>query len=453
MFRPESFHEILHHFARSTRVPLVFVFSERSHDSRAMGKLFPKQLQENLRFTEIKFNVISKTALLKAIRRIADAERRDLAQSDIDQLAEASSGDVRCAVNSLEMLCKKGVAKLPAGAAPRKRKRPSQSKSGKVLPKGPASAMGAGSGIGVRHLSLDLFHSVGKILSAKRGIEDSDGSMMPKWQAQHARLPTAAKQTPEAVLEAASIPPDILTLFLHENYLTHFASLEDAVAATEHFSDADLLAGRWQTREKLQETAASVCCRGLIHAKTQASPGGWKPSYKPRVLGVTREAAKNSADYRRSFLGETELDTTESLNPSDLLATERLYTELLPGLARIKGDRAAMSWDQKRALRSLVTFNGCSSAYDSAYRFSEKDSGDAVSGVLDDAAAAATTAAGASFAASSTAARSSGSFAVPAVPKWARSTSSASVGPLPTPANVALQATAAAEEVEEWDSD
>eukprot|EP00038_Savillea_parva_P004832 m.142734 g.142734 ORF g.142734 m.142734 type:complete len:347 (-) comp11590_c4_seq1:759-1799(-) len=227
---PAAFHAVLELAAATTTSPLVIVASTRSDDGRILGKVFPKQVLTRLGIVEVKFNAVAPTALGKALRRVAETERRDVTPQAMDQIVEASGGDLRCAINSLQVLCLQGVPKLPvASGAQRKRKRPaSKLSSSTYATGGPAGAApDVLGGVGARYLPLDMFHALGRVLHAKRNLGTSDAHLLPPRFAHHGRHPSAVKGTPESAFESSNMPPDLFALFLHENYLPLFSKLSD----------------------------------------------------------------------------------------------------------------------------------------------------------------------------------------------------------------------------------
>lgn len=306
LYQPEAFHGLLRSCAANSNSPLLFIASDRADDNRILAKLFPRPLMDALRIREIKFNPVAKTALVKALSYIATAERFEISTEICSQLVEISLGDIRSAVNSLQVYCIKGVKKLVVDPInSRKRKKSKERRlqhSGETHEKFPKD-------FGNRGLSLDMFHALGRILNAKRGIGDKDTALMPERLASHGRLPSMTKGSVESVMEASNLPADMFTLFLHENYTSYVTQLDDLEAATEHFSDADMLMSMWQHRKLMAPTAGSTACRGFIHSNTVRSSIGFKPMHAPKCLSAEREAAQNAAKWKRTFFSDDAMQT------------------------------------------------------------------------------------------------------------------------------------------------
>lgn len=62
---------------------------------------------------------------------------------------------------------------------------------------------------------------------AKRGLGNSDAETLPPELSHHGRLPSSVKGGAEDAMESSNLPPDMFTLFLHENYPPLFSKFED----------------------------------------------------------------------------------------------------------------------------------------------------------------------------------------------------------------------------------
>eukprot|EP00041_Stephanoeca_diplocostata_P021729 m.512624 g.512624 ORF g.512624 m.512624 type:complete len:635 (+) comp21895_c0_seq3:163-2067(+) len=376
-YQLESFHEVLRSCAVNSSTPLLFIASDRSDDNRILAKLFPRSLMDSLRIKEIKFNPVAKTALVKALSHIAAAERFDISVEICAQLVEISTGDIRSAVNSLQMFCIRGVKKLmvdPSSKRKRKKSREKHQQQSKdpdlKFPKD----------FGNRSGSLDMFHALGRILNAKRGIGDKDTALMPRRLAEHGRLPSVTKGTVESVIEASNLPADMFTLFLHENYTSYVAELDDLEAATEHFSDADMLMSSWQHRKLLAPSASSIACRGYIHSNTIRSSAGFRPMHAPKCLSIDRETAQNAAKWKITFYAD-DPSTHPKLNLSRTACGSSLYTDVLPYLCKIVQPRA-LSGNQNHDLAEIASFGKAYGHYRNA-TFTDRDSARVLASVLE----------------------------------------------------------------------
>ena len=76
------------------------------HSNKNAARITPNHAhQQALGIHEIKFNPVARTAALKALKLVAERERRDVPLAAIEEIVEVSGGDLRCAINSLQMMC------------------------------------------------------------------------------------------------------------------------------------------------------------------------------------------------------------------------------------------------------------------------------------------------------------------------------------------------------------
>lgn len=95
--------------------------------------------------------------------------------------------------------------------------------------------------------------------------------------------------------------PDRFCLFLHENYLQFFEDIEDVVAASDRFSQVDLMTTAFEHSAKMGPYAGAVACRGVVHANAHPAPSRWRPLRKPMCLDVGWQARDNCQLLARTF--------------------------------------------------------------------------------------------------------------------------------------------------------
>ncbi|KAK2189322.1 hypothetical protein NP493_109g05020 [Ridgeia piscesae] len=114
----KQFHDILRRYQRHGRCPLVFIVSDSAGGESNERLLFPKDMQSELNITNISFNPVAQTSMVKTLTLIASQEvskgcgRFSMPdRSVIEALATSSSGDIRGAINALHFACLKGRLK------------------------------------------------------------------------------------------------------------------------------------------------------------------------------------------------------------------------------------------------------------------------------------------------------------------------------------------------------
>ncbi|CAC5393977.1 HRAD17 [Mytilus coruscus] len=255
-----------------------------------------------------------------------------------ESIAMSSAGDIRGAINALQFACEKDTGDLMSGGRLKGNaslKKQSSSRSNKMKSKtkseSPANPDCELASIGGRDTSLFLFRALGKILYCKRDDPSnySDLPGLPSHLSEHERDPLIIN--PEDVVEKSHLSGEYFTAYLHQNYLEFYSNIDDLVRSTEYLSDADYLTIDWASRSVLQEYAASVATRGIIHCNSSRSKHdavssglGWRPLNKPQWYTANKTARQNAESCRSLF------KTTCHGCPPVVL-----QTEILPFLAQI----------------------------------------------------------------------------------------------------------------------
>ncbi|XP_028966733.1 cell cycle checkpoint protein RAD17 [Galendromus occidentalis] len=273
--KPEEFHEALRRYQAFGRCPLVIILCETS--SSREFKLFPPEIKRELQIHTISFNPIANTLLHKAIRDIIIEASKVCGKnfthpmdSVVESVVQSCQGDLRLAVNLLEMNCM-GTAKKLANF---EKKKPKATKK---------DSKAATTGIGAKDSSLYLFHSLGKILYSKR--EDKIIHELPQHLKLYERPPT--KEVPEEVFERTCVSQDLFTRMLENNAVNFYGSVKSASNCAEFFSLGDHVNATWDPSGVLDSLAISVTMRGLMFhlekAKGKTHFGTFKkPTYDRR---------------------------------------------------------------------------------------------------------------------------------------------------------------------------
>ncbi|XP_062510170.1 cell cycle checkpoint protein RAD17-like isoform X2 [Corticium candelabrum] len=363
--RPDTLWPILKRFQQIGHCLLVFIVSDSTSGDSRIVKLFPSRIQNDLRIDIINFNPIATTNMTKAINKIVVMEMKrsgailQNSKSVIADCAESSAGDIRSAINTIQMLCVGSVLtdrKAQHGDSIRRTIIRNDHSSSRVAMLGSDESNESKlSAIGGRDRSLFLFRALGKILYCKR----LTGEPQPAYEqlrdhlADMERLPLC--YVPEEIVEDSHLSPDYFTLYLHQNYLDFYQDVDDIVRAARYLSDADTLQSSFECRDTLHWCAVSIACRGLMHARCQSpSKSSWRPLHKPKCIEVDKLAKDNVRSAHHLFV---------ELNPcqAHLWLPVELHTEILPFLAKL--DVPLQSSDQIRFLQHLSSFARHSRSY------------------------------------------------------------------------------------------
>ncbi|XP_064385945.1 cell cycle checkpoint protein RAD17-like isoform X2 [Halichondria panicea] len=349
---PCEFHRLIKSISRSLIYPLVLISSE-THHGNSSNKLFPTSLLAELNIHTISFNPVAHTSLVKTLQKISTLEcaatGRGVRGAEggkfhmpprevIERLADSSAGDVRSAVNALQFTCLRDSTDLLSGGPhpPRTDKRSVKllrqrsSSSGRLKRHG-STDFSKPFSIGGRDCSLFLFRALGKILYCKRDTEAETTPTLPARLQLCERLPLLVN--PEEVLEHCQLSSEMFALYLQQNYLAFFDSMDDATEGIAYLSDADLLSRFWsdskETRAVLQSYAGSVSCRGLMFSNRSTAGGKWRPLHKPQWNSVKKQYFENCSTARGLFLHLGASPFAHLWTPIEL------QTEILPFLSLV----------------------------------------------------------------------------------------------------------------------
>ena len=262
----------------------------------------------------IAINPATRAELQKLLIRVAAAEGIVLAPNDAGHMAEAARGDIRAALSTLQMHCA-GVRRRPGGVSQPQAKRRRTAKGGSEK----AVSQQVETRVWERSDTLTVFHSLGKVLYAKRvppthpAPVDASGLL-----AQHVRLPLEVT-SPEAVLAQAGLSASTALAFLHENApdFVGVDAIEDYAEVVAYFSDAAVLlapslrgggGGRGGGAPILAEVddlstgaraAIGVASRGYMFANAHPAPHTFRQIRGPAGTAVERDGRAQGLVIRR----------------------------------------------------------------------------------------------------------------------------------------------------------
>lgn len=311
-----ALHEILRKYVQIGRCPLVFIISDSVSGDNNQRLLFPKKIQEECSISNISFNPVAPTIMMKFLNRIMTIEaskngRRVVVpdKSSLELLCQGCSGDIRSAINSLQFSSSKGEnslwskkkrTSLKSDAAVSKSKQ--RKKCNSALENQEIQAIGG------KDVSLFLFRALGKILYSKRApLTELDSPRLPAHLSEHERDTLLVQ--PEEIVEMSHMPGDFFNLYLHQNYIDFFVEVDDLVRASEFLSFADVLGGDWNTRSLLREYSTSVATRGVMHsnksrgfAHCQGGGSSFRPLHKPQWFLIHKKYRENCLAAKALFL-------------------------------------------------------------------------------------------------------------------------------------------------------
>ncbi|NXH21712.1 RAD17 protein, partial [Bucco capensis] len=303
---PNSLHDILRRFVRTSRCPLIFIISDNFSGDSSQRLLFPVEVVEELFISNISFKPIAPTNMMKVLSRIAATEasmNREmnyaLDRTSLELLCRGCSGDIRSAINSLQFSSMKDCSLEKDFWSRKKRSSTVKCEAAAVSKVGKKSTPDTSEdqeiqAIGGKDASIFLFHALGKILYCKREpLSESEFPQLPAHLSEHHRDTLLIQ--PEDIVEKSHMSGGVFNLYLHQNYVDFFSDIDDVVRASEYLSTADVLCSNWSTRLEMEKYSASVATRGVIHSNTSRASAhqqggmGFRPLHKPQWFFIHKK--------------------------------------------------------------------------------------------------------------------------------------------------------------------
>ncbi|XP_060241626.1 cell cycle checkpoint protein RAD17 isoform X2 [Meriones unguiculatus] len=191
----QALHEILRKYVQIGRCPLVFIISDSVSGDNNQRLLFPKKIQEECSISNISFNPVAPTIMMKFLNRIVTIEASKNGgkvvapdKTSLELLCQGCSGDIRSAINSLQFSSSKGENNLWSKKKRMSLKSDAAISKSKQRKKHSALENQEIQAIGGKDVSLFLFRALGKILYCKRApLTELDSPHLPAHLSEHER--------------------------------------------------------------------------------------------------------------------------------------------------------------------------------------------------------------------------------------------------------------------------
>nr|XP_018667503.1 cell cycle checkpoint protein RAD17 [Ciona intestinalis] len=309
--------ELVRRYRLTQQMPLVIIISDGSTFDSFKRFLSSKESS----VTNIRFNPVSTTLLIKALSRVSTSERCSTNKDDLSLIASASAGDVRSAINNLQFSCK------TVGKSTRKT---SGTKS---------------KAINGKDTSLIMFRALGKVFYCKREKRKKAESV------ESSKYRDDLIVQPEDILEQCCLSGSAFSLFLHQNYLPFFDAnpIEDVASTLEYLSMSDVV-GSSLTSSDLSTNASVyldyyegiLAARGMTYSNSlratndmcASRTGAWRPLHKPAWFQVIKKKKENELQSHLLFYKLVQSDLMLSTlpylfhlkNQSDLNFAQKMFT-------------------------------------------------------------------------------------------------------------------------------
>ena len=266
----ELFRVCLNAYIQKATFPLIFILCDTSSGSSSLDFILGDLKNQKMRYGHITFREINLTLMTQTLKRVLSAEEIDLENEKLifAQIHEESKGDIRAALNSLQMFCVGESA--------------SSGTDSKAIKKRSKKKQLQYSNLGDRDSTFSIFRGLGKVFHAKRNERTNE------------LLVGAEEISAKMVIDSS-----LTQLFLHENYPSFFQNIEHVVCALDHLCDADiLLAGNEQRDFSLESISSSVAIRGFLNPEFSLLKGRYQPFYraKARDFEMIRKSSRATAN-------------------------------------------------------------------------------------------------------------------------------------------------------------
>ncbi|KAH9662637.1 cell cycle checkpoint protein RAD17 [Citrus sinensis] len=339
---------------RSTHIPTAVVLTEcgkaDSVDSTAQSFEELQSILVDAGARKVALNPITNGSIKRTLSKICRQEQYSLSAEQIDLVAQASGGDIRHAITSLQFSSLKQDPMLNL----------SLSISKPNFPEEKADGHGGFSIQFGRDETLSLFHALGKFLHNKRETDnlvkmDQDAFVVKE---KFSRLPLKM-DAPEKVLSQAHGQARPVLDFLHENFLDFISedAIDDAWAVASYLSDADLLLASFRGRlvryneadNVLQSAAASVAARGVLFGNSHPVPPRWHAIRKPKLWRVDQSSLQKKKELlKKKFMAWDGSISADVYNGSSSSDVSVLATEYAPALKWL-GNRTSVGLEAHEA--------------------------------------------------------------------------------------------------------
>ena len=290
------------HLQRS-RVPTILIFSDVSegkHRPEDLERLIPPEiLYDNDQTTLMQIHAVTKPKMKKILTAIAKQEKYQCSPDFFEEIHHQSNGDIRHAIMTLQLYATWGSSPPTMGVK----------------------------GQNNRDTKLSTFHSLGKLLYAKRVVDENGESRLAF--------------DPEMILQRSDLGVEGSLRFLEFHSPDFFSDISDLSKAYASFSDvADMLGydtfsggssrGTNGANSSVfpYECASSIAGRTVASTNINPAPNKFRQFSRPKVFDVMRNGAQNQimVDQLSRRLSTISCQTT---------SVSKFVTESLPFLRQI----------------------------------------------------------------------------------------------------------------------
>jgi hypothetical protein len=236
--------------------PVVCIYSDvqgSKIDLDHLSRKFSRQVMHSPLTAVININAVTSAQLKKHLTRVAALESCAAEPDEIKKIIDSSNGDMRHALNMLQ-LSQYPTAEMQRAApasTSKRRKKSGTSSIGSSRSKAPSSATSA-----ARDPFLSDFHVVGKLLHGKV-MQSKPGDALK------------VKADYDQILDASAMPLDRVLGLVHENSIAYFSQVEDLSGALELMSLCEVMVaesynGVSSSEVRFEVLLLGICCPAIL---------------------------------------------------------------------------------------------------------------------------------------------------------------------------------------------
>ena len=273
------FRTIMSYHLQRSHVPTILVFSDVSegkHRPEDLERLItPDVLYDNEQTTIMQIHPVTKPKMKKILTAIAKQEKLQFSPNFFEDIHHQSNGDIRHAIMTLQVQAT-GKTKTDCATATLRKE-----------------------GQNNRDTKLSTFHSLGKLLYAKR-IVDMNGDSRLAFD-------------PERILERSDLGIEGSLRFLEFHSVDFFTDITEISNAYSSFSDAVDMLGSFLApgtrRDSMngsesilpRDCASAIAGRTVANTNIHPAPNKFRQFSRPRVFDVIRNSKQNQLLINQLF--------------------------------------------------------------------------------------------------------------------------------------------------------
>ncbi|CAI5741787.1 unnamed protein product [Hyaloperonospora brassicae] len=264
--------------AGGCQYPVVCIYSDvqgSKIDLEHLSRKFSREVMHSPLTSVININAVTSTQMRKRLKHVATQENCAVQMDDVRKIIDSSGGDMRHALNMLQLLKCPSVNKPESASAParKKEKREAVSISMKALTPITSST---------RDSFFSDFHVVGKLLHGKTSQSKRGNECELKCKAEDV--------DDDQLLAASTMPLEKVLGLVHENSIAYFSQVEDLSGALELMSFCEMMVAKScdgvsssEAFKRSRDIAQAIILRSIAVTNENPTPKMFRPITRPRT--------------------------------------------------------------------------------------------------------------------------------------------------------------------------